>query len=144
MTVAKLAVEIAEKLEICIDTDLVKEGALNHDIGRASTQGVDHAVRGAEIARRLGIEERVVRIIERHVGAGIPQGEAARLGLPPGEYVPVTPEEIVVAYADNLVQGESIVSYEKALSRFRRYFGGDHPAVKRFIAMHETVESWME
>lgn len=139
-----LAVEIAEKLEICIDTELVKEGALNHDIGRAGTQGVDHAVRGAEVARQLGMGERVVEIIERHVGAGIPAGEAARLGLPPRDFIPVTPEEIVVAYADNLVQGESIVSYEVALSRFRRQFGADHPAVRRFIAMHETIGSWME
>lgn len=144
MAVATLAVEIAEKLEICVDVELVKEGALNHDIGRARTQGIDHAVRGAEMARRLGMEERVVNIIQRHIGAGISRQEAARLGLPPEDFIPVTPEEIVVAYADNLVQGESVVSYEEALSRFRRQLGEDHPAVGRFIAMHETVVSWME
>ena len=99
--VCRLAEEMAERCEEDVDLDLVRTGALLHDIGRARTHGIDHAVVGANIASELGYPEEVVRIIERHIGAGIPKEEAEKLGLPPKDYVPEALEEKVEAHAGN-------------------------------------------
>jgi len=85
-----------------VDPDLVRAGALLHDIGRTRTHGIRHAIEGAELARRLGLPEELALIIERHVGAGVDREEAERLGLPPKDYLPRTLEEKIVAHADNL------------------------------------------
>jgi putative nucleotidyltransferase with HDIG domain len=45
------------------DIELVIAGALLHDIGRARSNGIDHAVVGAEIAQAFGLDTRIVRII---------------------------------------------------------------------------------
>jgi len=84
------------------DAGLVRAGALLHDIGRGRTHGIRHAIEGAQMARQFGLPEQLVRIIERHIGAGIEAGEAARLGLPRQDYIPLTIEEKIVAHADNL------------------------------------------
>ncbi|KAF5414541.1 MAG: Ribonuclease Y [Candidatus Methanogaster sp.] len=92
--VAKYALEIAERYNARhrnhADIELVITGALLHDIGRARSNGVDHAVAGAEIAQAFGLDERIVRIIKRHIGAGIPKEEAERLGLPREDYLSFT------------------------------------------------------
>jgi len=85
-----------------IDIGLVRAGALLHDIGRGRTHGIRHAVEGALIARQFGLPDELVRIIERHIGAGIEAGEAVKLGLPQQDYIPLTIEEKIVAHADNL------------------------------------------
>ena len=61
---------------IQIDIDAVFVGALLHDIGRSKTHGIGHAVAGARIALENGLDEKLVKIIERHIGAGIPKEEA--------------------------------------------------------------------
>jgi uncharacterized protein len=138
------ALEIADKVLIPVDREVIKKGGINHDIGRSRTQGIEHAVAGAEIAREYGFKEEVIRIIERHIGAGLTSEEALRLGLPPGNYMPDTPEEIIVAYADNLVRGDRIESFEDALDSFRIILGRDHQGIERFMAMHELIVSWMK
>jgi len=144
IAVAEKALAIAERTGRNVDMELVKKGALNHDIGRAVTQTLLHVPEGASIARRLGLEDEVVRIIERHGGAGITEDEAEVLGFPPGEYMPRSPEEVIVAYADNLICGFSERSFESALGSFERTLGSGHPAVERFRRMHELVSSWMD
>ncbi|RMF91760.1 MAG: HDIG domain-containing protein, partial [Methanobacteriota archaeon] len=99
--VSDLAMELAERLNIPVDRDLLFMGAMLHDIGRGRTNSIKHAVAGAEAARRAGVPEEVGRIRGRQVGAGLTGEEARSLGLPPGEYMPQTPEEIIVSYADN-------------------------------------------
>ena len=143
IAVTKLALEIAESVSFAVDRDLIKKGAINHDIGRARTHELDHFVVGAEIARELGLEEEVVRIIERHIGAGIPMDEAIALGLPPKDYMPETPEEIIVSYADNLTHHITAVSFDASLDKFRSILGNEHPMLERLIEMHRTVTSWM-
>jgi uncharacterized protein (TIGR00295 family) len=86
-----------------IDSQLISVGALVHDIGRGRTHGIDHAVQGAAIAKEKGWDPRLVRLIEVHIGAGLPANEAAALGLPIKDFIPLTLEEKVVAQADNLV-----------------------------------------
>ncbi len=78
---------------------------LLHDIGRTKTHTIKHAVVGAEILRNLNFPDEIVNITIKHIGAGIPPKEAEILGLPPGDYMPHTLEEKIVAHADNLVNG---------------------------------------
>ncbi len=143
VAVAELAIKIVGSMTMTVDHDLVKKGAINHDIGRSRTHGLEHAVTGAEIARDLGLEESVVRIIERHIGAGIPQEEAITYGLPPKDYMPETPEEIVVAYADNLISHVTEMTFEAAIEKYESRLGPSHPGIHRFVQMHELVSSWM-
>lgn len=141
--VSRLAVSLAVRARIQMDTELVRLGGLLHDIGRSRTQGIDHAIVGETIARELGFPEPILRIIERHIGAGITAGEAARLGLPKKDYIPVTPEEKIVSYADNLVMGITVVDFEKALARFEKTLGPDHEGVGMFIRQHEEIQGWL-
>ncbi|MDT8358680.1 MAG: HDIG domain-containing protein [Methanomicrobiaceae archaeon] len=93
-----------------VDTDLVREGAMLHDIGRSETHGIGHAQAGAAICRSLSCPEEVVRIVERHIGAGLTADECALLRLAPRDCVPRSLEEKIVANADNLVRGDRVTS----------------------------------
>jgi len=105
MAVADFAAVIAKRLGdrgVKVDLDLVRTGALLHDIGRSRSHGIDHAVVGAALAKKLGLDPAIVKIIERHIGAGIPADEAVKLGLPRKNYMPRTIEEKIVTHADNM------------------------------------------
>jgi uncharacterized protein len=143
VAVMELATELASRARVPLDLDLVRAGALLHDLGRAKTHGTGHAVEGAKLARALGLDERIVRIIERHIGAGITREEAAKLGLPPKDYIPRSREEKLVAYADNLVLGTRRLSFEESLERFRRVLGKGHPSLRRMLELHREVTSWL-
>jgi len=122
-----------------VDEALVFQGALLHDLGRARSKGIDHGVVGGEMARELGLDERLVRIIQRHVGAGITAEEAKAVGLPPVDLMPETMEEKIVAHADNLIEGWTKTSIEAEIAILRAKFGESHPSIKRMIALHEEV-----
>jgi uncharacterized protein len=146
-TVADFAVEIAEacaKKGLDVDVDLVRIGALLHDIGRAKTHDVDHGVVGAQIARELNLPDAVISIIERHVGSGITEGEAERLGFPVKSYVPESLEERIVAYADKLVEGAMRVPIEVAVERFRQDRSIPEDSVKRLKQWHEEFSFCLE
>ena len=138
------ALSVAERVIIPIDQELVRQGGLLHDIGRSRTHGIEHAVAGVAIAKQLGLSGQLILIIERHIGAGITAVEAERLGLPCKEYVPQTPEEKIVSYADNLMSGTREMPFYEALERFKKILGPDHEGVELFIKQHEEIESWMK
>ncbi len=120
--VAELATEIAEVCKekgLDVDLELVKIGALLHDIGRSKTHSIHHAVVGAEIARSLGLPKPVISIIKRHVGGGITTKEAERLGWTKDIYIPQTLEEKIVSYADKLIEGSQRVPIERTIGKFR-------------------------
>jgi uncharacterized protein len=121
-----------------VDLELVRIGALLHDIGRCQTGGIDHGVVGGQILRSYGIDERLVRIAERHVGAGITDGEARRLRFPPGNYMPKSIEEKIVAAVDNLIEHTSRINIERAVENFHRKLG-DHPSIDRIKRLHAEV-----
>ncbi|VVB86469.1 HD domain protein [uncultured archaeon] len=145
--VAAYAREIATDIRICalkkgehvkIDIDVVYIGGLLHDIGRSRTHGISHAVEGARIAIENGLDEKLVNIIERHIGAGIPIDEAAALGLPVKDYMPSTLEEKIVAHADNLVSGIKVVSLDEQVAGLRRR-QLDEKAIQRIIALNSEI-----
>lgn len=143
LTVSMVALSIAERVGVAVDRELVRQGGLLHDIGRSRTHGIEHAIVGAEIAKELGFSSALINIIERHIGAGIQASEAERLGLPGKDYIPLTPEEKIVSYADNLISGVAEVPFSKALDRFKIILGPDHEGVCRFIRQHEEIQGWM-
>jgi uncharacterized protein (TIGR00295 family) len=87
------------------DIELVAAGALLHDLGRCRRHDIKHVSEGARIARDRKLPDALVRVIERHVAAGLTEAEAKEYGLPPGVYMPETLEEKIVCHADNLVKG---------------------------------------
>jgi len=99
--VRDIAVVIAKKTYA--DVELVEAGALLHDIGRSKTHGIFHAIEGVKIARNLGLSNKIVKIIERHIGAGISPEVAKKLGLPFRDFTPETLEEKIVCHADSLI-----------------------------------------
>jgi tRNA (cytidine56-2'-O)-methyltransferase len=119
------------------DMKLIAAGSLLHDIGRTKTNGISHAVAGADLLREKNIDELIVRIVERHTGAGILPEEAKKLGLPDRNYIPETLEEKIVAQADNLVSGKNIVTLAETLERYKLQ-GLEEPA-KRIKKLQEEL-----
>jgi uncharacterized protein (TIGR00295 family) len=135
-TVKSIAEEMAKRSGA--DLKLVRAGALLHDVGRSRTHGVMHVAESARIARQRGLPEELVRIIERHVAAGLTQREAKGLGLPEGNYMPETLEEKIVCHADNLVKGPSgTQTLEEALNEIVRR--GYPVTAERMRAMHTEL-----
>jgi uncharacterized protein len=95
-----------------VDGDLVRAGALLHDIGvyrlYDDAGGLDHVnyirhgVLGHELLAEEGLPERICRFASHHTGVGISRDEVIRWGLPlpPGDYMAETREETIVMYAD--------------------------------------------
>ena len=143
-TVSKLAVKMAKILQnkgFTVDLRLIEIGALLHDIGRAKTHSVDHAIAGVDIVKSLALPELVIKIVERHVGGGIPPDEAEQLGWPRKSYMPETLEEKIVSYADKLVEGTTIVPIERIIEKSSRELGKNHPSIARLKAFHEEMGS---
>ncbi|SMD30412.1 tRNA (cytidine(56)-2'-O)-methyltransferase [Picrophilus oshimae] len=134
-TVYKVAMRMAD----CIPCDrrLVAAGALLHDIGRTKTNNIDHAIAGAEILKKKNIDDRIVRIVERHTGAGITSEEAQKLGLPVKDYVPETIEEKIVAHADNLVSMDRIINLKQLMDKYENK--NLHDAALRIKKLHEEL-----
>jgi uncharacterized protein len=143
LTVSDIALLVAERVTVPVDRELVRQGGLFHDIGRSRTHGIGHAVAGVEIAKRLGFSTGLINIIERHIGAGITTAEAERLGLPKKDYLPLTVEEKIVSYADNLISGTREMPFYEALDRFRDILGPGHEGVELFIKQHHEIQGWM-
>ena len=142
LSVTTLAVEIAaacKKNGVDVDLRLVEIGAILHDIGRSRTHGVEHGVVGAKIVEEMGLPEEVVRIVDRHVGGGIPLEEAVKLGLPPKDHIPQTVEEKIVCYADKLIEGEKRVDLEETLRNFAMELGSDHPSLDWLRALQKEI-----
>lgn len=140
-SVAATARRMAENIHsMPVNIELVCIGALIHDIGRAQTHSIKHAVIGADMARQLEFSEPVINIIERHVGAGITKKEAILLGLPPKNYCPITLEEKIVAHADNLTRGTRPQSLQECLEHLRQQ-SVDQRVLQRITHLHEELTS---
>jgi len=128
--------ELARKNGYQADADLITAGSLLHDIGRAKTHGIEHAVLGARMLREMGIDDRVVNIVEVHVGAGLDTEDAARFSLPEKNYMPRTVEEKIVAHADNLISGSDWGGIGPALKRAK---GHGRKEFERMQKLHREI-----
>ena len=145
LTVESTALALANRIRAnghIVDLGLVSVGGLLHDIGRSKTHGITHGAEGGKILRKMGLED-LARFAECHVGAGIPLGEAKKLGLPPRNFMPKTIEEKIVTYADKLVLGGRVEPYDEVLKLFKDDLGSKHPAVDRLIRLHREMQSLM-
>ncbi|HIP24938.1 MAG TPA: TIGR00295 family protein [Archaeoglobus profundus] len=120
--VAEVALKIAEKIKERghnIDLELVKKGALLHDIGRAITHDpFKHFIMSGDILRKEGFDNKIVKIVERHFSAGVTKDEAVKLRLPViDNFMPETLEEKIVCYADKIVKGDREITFEQFLKR---------------------------
>ena len=133
--VRDIAVKIAEKTNA--DLELVEAAALLHDIGRSKTHDISHGIEGVKIAEKIGLPKSIIRIIERHLGAGIPKDEAKKLGLPPKDYIPLTLEEKIVCHADNLIDNCRRQNIKKAVERALKE--GNKEYAERLIRLHKEL-----
>ena len=136
--VLKKAMEIAANFDN-VDKDLIRKGALLHDIGRSKTHGITHAIEGVKIAAKYGYEKDVLNIIERHIGAGITEEESVKLGLPKKSYLPETLEEKIVAHADNLVSGSEEVDMDFVIEKWKRRIPDSEDNIERLIKLDEEL-----
>ncbi|MCJ7607644.1 MAG: tRNA (cytidine(56)-2'-O)-methyltransferase, partial [Thermoplasmata archaeon] len=73
------------------------------------------------------------------IGAGLSEDEAAELGLPARDFLPLTLEEKVVAHADNLTSGELRRPVADVLAALaRRGLAG---AAVRTMNLHKELSS---
>jgi uncharacterized protein (TIGR00295 family) len=100
------------------DSGLAVAGALLHDIGRSKVQTVWHGIEGARILKGEGVDDDVVEIVYRHVGAGISPEEARALGFPDRDYIPRTLEQRIVCFSDKMVDSSKVRPFEEEVKRF--------------------------
>ena len=136
--VCRKAMEIAANFENA-DKDLIRKGALLHDIGRSKTHDIEHAIEGVKIAEKYGYSQDVLNIIERHIGAGITADEAEKLGLPKKSYVPQTLEEKIVAHADNLISGSKEVDIDFVIKKWKRRIEDSEDNIERLIKLDDEL-----
>lgn len=143
-TVRHVALDITDKIlaagHAVPDRDLVAAGALLHDIGRCQTHSLGHGVAGAELCRRTGLNEAVCLIIERHVGGGLTASECEKAGLSPMDRIPTTLEEQIVAHADNLVRGTTLITIEERVQRSLDQ-GIPPESIERIVSLAEKIEA---
>lgn len=130
-----------------VDSALVRAGCLLHDLGVYRLYGpsgeLDHAgylrhgVLGHELLSGLGFAEELCRFCSCHTGVGLTRADIEEQGLPlpPGDYLPRTPSEELVMYADKFHSKEmppvfvSAAAYRRSIARF----GADK--LSRFTAL---------
>lgn len=138
IAVCKKAMKIASNFDDA-DKDLIRKGALLHDIGRSKTHDITHAIEGVKIAEKYGYGKDVLNIIERHIGAGITEKEAEKLGLPRKSYLPETLEEKIVAHADNLVSGSEEVDIDFVIKKWKRRIEDSEDNIERLIQLDDEL-----
>ena len=110
--VAGIAEQLVARTAVPVDVELVRAGALLHDIGvyrlYDETGRIDyrdyirHGVLGHELLRAEGLPERLCRFCSCHTGVGLTRQDirAQRLPIPEADYLAETVEEQLVMYAD--------------------------------------------
>lgn len=112
--VGKLALTLNSRLPVPLDEDEVMCAALLHDIGIFLTHApsihchgelpyIAHGYAGADLLRREGVDEKYVRVCERHTGTGLSHQDIEIQNLPlprDRNYLPETTLEKLICYAD--------------------------------------------
>lgn len=149
--VQQVALEIVDdflKNGVSVTRELIKIGSLLHDIGRLKCFHnqpkqcpVIHGILGGEILRKEGLDEALALICERHIGAGILKEEITlfKLPLPEQDFVPKSAEEKIITYADNLIFGSELKTFDDVLNRFINQIG--FFIAGRFLNLHNFIMS---
>ncbi|MEV6595010.1 HD domain-containing protein [Streptomyces acidicola] len=110
--VCGIAEQLVAQTDLPLDADLVRVGALLHDIGvyRLYDQAgrldlrnyIRHGVLGHEILQEEGFPERLRRFCSCHTGVGLTRHDIReqKLAIPEADYLAETIEEQLVMYAD--------------------------------------------
>ncbi|MFD9322818.1 HD domain-containing protein [Streptomyces sp. NPDC060053] len=110
--VSGIAEQLVARTDLPLDADLVRVGALLHDIGvyrlydrsgRLDHRNyIRHGVLGYEILHEEGFPERLRRFCSCHTGVGLTRHDirAQGLAIPEADYLAETVEEQLVMYAD--------------------------------------------
>ena len=139
LIVTKIAERFCAQIDN-INTKLVVAASMLHDIGRSKDHSIFHAIEGVKILESENLDQLLILIVKKHIGTGITESEAAKLGLPPDDYIPKTAEEIIVSYSDNLTCGSRECSFDEALNSFISKFGKDSHVVRGFFRQKELIE----
>ncbi len=149
--VAMKALECIHRRGLDVDATFVVEAALLHDIGiylchapsihcHGQEPYIRHGLLGARILEELDLP-RHAAVCARHTGAGLSREDISRknLPLPDEDFLPVTPEEKLICYADKFFSksDESLLRekpIEKVLAQMKSH-GED--TLQRFLALHE-------
>lgn len=143
--VASIALVVARGQKGPVDLELVRRGALLHDLGKVRDAGNLHGVTGAELGRELGLPEPVLACIERHVRHGVPEAEAAGYGLPVRDYAFACVEERIVSYADKLadiLEAGLAESLADARGRLPEILAANPELSKDAATLGRYVTSW--
>lgn len=143
--VAAIALAVARGQKESADVELVRRGALLHDLGKVRDAGNLHGVVGAQLGRELGLPEAVVACIEKHVRHGVPEAEAAGYGLPVRDYSFARAEERIVSYADKLadiLEAGLAESLSDARARLPEILAANPKLAKDEATLIRYVASW--
>ena len=119
------------------DPDLVRAGALLHDIGRSVDHSIMHAYIGSQIIQAHGLPQSLVEIVRKHTGAGLDDEDVEEMGLPKADYMPRTLEEKIVAHADNMVSDNKVVKHTHSSDKLRNK--GAERGADRVDALHAEL-----
>jgi len=135
--VCNKALAIAEKSSVVLDLDIVRAGAMLHDIGighchapsilcAGSADYIEHGTMGAVMLRQYAQQhdldlEVYAAICEHHTGSGITAAEVVAQALPlkVKDYLPLTNEEKLITLADKFFS-KSGDQQEKPFTQVRR------------------------
>lgn len=129
-----------------IDIQFIRSASILHDVGRfkypPGKESIKHGIYGAQILSDEGLDERYSNLCERHIGAGIDEYdvESQKLDIPIKNYMPISVEEKVITYADNLIAGVNEISIYDAVKRFRNEVG--ERCAQRLIELHNDIEEF--
>lgn len=151
MAVAELALEIAGRLPVPLDMELVSRGALFHDLGKVKTHAMEHGRIGAELGEKLGLPPEVRAVMEKHIRGGLTAPEAREFGLPEKDYTLHKLEERVIIYADRLVDiltegkvplkdpRDAEERFEEILKAYPKY-GKNDITMARYFGYHREIQ----
>ena len=140
------------KNKIKIDLELAETGALIHDIGCYDYYNkvenipyVKHGIRGYEILKSEGFDEEIARIATIHLGVGITKENIIANNLPfeKRDYIPITLEEELIAYADNFHSkgGPNFMNFEEAKEKLVKFREESGVIFERFRKKFGTPKS---
>ncbi len=146
--VQEVALQIAKDFinnDIKVDLDFIKIASLLHDIGRLEcfnnkNCSVLHGQIGSKIILNELNDQRLASVCANHIGAGILKEEIEFFNLPleKKDYLPQTNEEKIITYADNLIFGTKVKTFDDVLTRFVNQLS--FLIAGRFIRLHNFIK----